>query len=94
MKAKPLVVRYDIQGVPFALQFLRAEDFDIVTLRNICRDFGINQTGIKTHLIGYIANYLDANDRLRGHNLYYTTLLENQKNGLLLSLETFRFQVH
>jgi len=38
MLSKPLVVRYDIQGVPFAVQFLGADDFYVPTLKHVCRD--------------------------------------------------------
>ena len=60
MSSKPLVVRYDIQGVPFAVQFLAADDFDVPTLKHVCRDLGINQIGKKNVLLGYIESYLTS----------------------------------
>jgi len=64
MSSKPLVVRYDIQGVPFAIQFLAADDFDVPTLRHICRDLGINQVGKKNVLLKYIENYMESDRAL------------------------------
>jgi len=60
MSSKALVVKYDIQGVPFAVQFLAADDFDVQTLKHICRDLGINQIGKKNILLGHIEKYLQS----------------------------------
>ena len=64
MSSKPLVVRYDIQGTPFAVQFLAADDFDVVTLKHICRDLGVNQIGKKNILLKYIENYIESDRAL------------------------------
>jgi hypothetical protein len=91
MKAKPLVVRYDIQGVPFALQFLRADDFDVVTLKNICRDLGINQTGAKNSLIGYIENYLSSDYSFSGAQPILHNLIRKSKKWFTFKLGNFSF---
>jgi hypothetical protein len=91
MKAKPLVVRYDIQGVPFALQFLRADDFDVFTLKNICRDLGINQTGVKNFLIGHIERYLSSDYNLSGIQPILHNLIRKSKKWLTFKLGGFSF---
>src|SRR5689334_14022731 len=60
MSSKPLVTRYDIRGVPFAIQFLAADDFDVATLRQICKDLRLNQVGKKNVLLKYIESYLES----------------------------------
>ena len=70
MSSKPLVIRYDLQGIPFALQFLAAEDFDVATLKRICKELEINQVGKKNVLLGYIESFLTSD-----HDLSATTVI-------------------
>jgi len=86
MSSKPLVVRYDIQGVPFALQFLRSDDFDVATLRNICRDLRINQAGVKNFLIGYIESYLSSDPGFTGVQPILYNLIRRSKKWLTFKL--------
>jgi hypothetical protein len=86
MSSKPLVVRYDIQGVPFAAQFLAADDFEVASLKNICIDLGINRAGPKNSLIGYIRGYLESDQNLTGAQPILHNLIRRSKKWL-----TFKF---
>jgi hypothetical protein len=79
MSSKPLVVRYDIHGVPFAVQLLAADDFDVATLKHICRDLGINQVGKKNILLGYIESFLTSDRDLTATNPILFNLIRRSK---------------
>ena len=83
MSSKPLVVRYDIQGVPFATQFLAADDFDVETLRHICRDVGINQVGRKNALLDYIQKYLELDRNLTAAKPILFNLIRRAKKWFI-----------
>jgi hypothetical protein len=55
MGTDAFVLRYEAEGRIFTDLFLASPDFDVETLKNICRDLGLSITGNRTELIGRIA---------------------------------------
>lgn len=86
MSSKPLVVKYDVQGVPFALLFLGADDFDVSTLRNICKDLKINQVGVKNSIIGYIETFLQSDTNYAGVQPILYNLIRRSKKWFTIKL--------
>ncbi|MBI5298172.1 MAG: hypothetical protein HY869_22065 [Chloroflexi bacterium] len=80
MATNSFVLRYEIEGAPFAAQFLAADDFDLVTIKNICQAFGLSAVGRKTDLIGSIERFLEFNHEGGIEVLY--GLIRRNKNWL------------
>ncbi len=58
MQPKPFILRYKLEGTPFAVLFLAADDFDVHALRRICKELGVSSAGTKANLIDQIAPFL------------------------------------
>ncbi len=56
MSIDAFVIRYQLEGVPFAQQFLASPDFDAQTLKDICRRLGLPTSGKCTDTIDRIAS--------------------------------------
>ena len=56
MSIDAFVIRYRLEGIPFAQQFLASPDFDIQTLKDICRRLDLPTSGKRTEIIDRITS--------------------------------------
>jgi hypothetical protein len=81
MPIKAFLLRYDIEGPPFAAQFLAANDFDVYSLKKICQKLGILSSGKKTNLINQIERFLTDYPEMGAQEILYG-LIRRNKNWL------------
>lgn len=86
MKPKPFILRYEIEGIPFALQFLAADDFNIIALKEICRNFEIPSSGRKIDLISRIERYLDQDGLNLGWSVILQSLIKKSKKWFAVKI--------
>ena len=87
MQSKPLVIRHDIYGIPFAAQFLGSNDFDIECLKIICRELNIKLSGKKADFVRYIEDYFtNSNQHEIAKNLIIPALINRNRMWLSFKL--------
>lgn len=87
MQSKPLVLRYDVQGIPFAALFLGSDDFDVDCLKNICKDLNIQSSGKKVDLVRYIENaFTNSNLREIAENIIIPNLIRRNRRWFAFKL--------
>lgn len=90
MLSKSFVLRYQFEGVLFTSQFLASDDFDLETLRMICKNLSLSSSGSKNNIIKTIERYLNEDREYRGGKTILENLIRRNKKWFTIKLGSVR----
>jgi len=86
------VLRYKLEGSPFAVQFLGSGDFDTDTLKSICRELGLSPSQPKREMVQQIALYAGDYHDEHAQNVIIQNLIAKKKGWMAIKTgEILRF---